>query len=152
MRLLPLLVLLFPVLELAILIKVGSELGVLLTFVLLFIAAAAGIFLMRIAGPATMLRMRARLQSGEQPEQEMLGGLMLGLAGLLLLIPGFISDFLAILCLLPVTRSLLLDRVGRKVWQGRSVHDTDFSQGGEQPAQRQTPPQTIEGEWERRDD
>lgn len=151
MRLLPFLVLLFPVLELAVLIKIGGELGVLATIVLLFIDAVVGLYLIRIAGPATLWRMRARIESGQAPEQEMLGGLLLGVAGLLLFIPGFVSDLLAILCLLPFTRSLLSRQFGRKMGASRNPQDADFGQGGNPQPRRNEPPQTIDGEWERKD-
>lgn len=150
MRLLPLFALAFPVFELAVLIKVGSELGILLTFALLFAGVMAGSFLLRIAGPATLWRMRARLQSGERPEQDMLDGLMMALAGILLIFPGFISDLIAVFCLLPITRNLLLQRASKGRWQSVPPQERDWQQS--RPSQSSAhQPQTLEGEWERRD-
>lgn len=143
MRVLLFAFILFPLLELAVLIQVGSSIGVLATLLLIIASALIGGFLLRIAGPATAWRARARLLSGEAPEQEMLDGLLLALGGFLLLLPGFLSDLLGVLCLLPFTRHLLRQRLTR-----RAAHAADATQG---PASRPRP-QVIEGEWERRDD
>lgn len=157
MRVLLFVFILFPLLELALLIKVGSSIGVLATLLLILAGVLAGGFLLRIAGPATAWRARARLLSGEAPEQEMLDGLLLAFAGLLLLLPGFISDVVGLLCLLPVTRRLLRARLSRAV--PRSGPSSSVPPGGPAAGPRAAPsgserprPQIIEGEWERRDD
>lgn len=147
MRVLLFAFILFPLLELAVLIKVGSSIGVLTTLLLVIGSALVGGFLLRIAGPATAWRARARLLSGEAPEQEMLDGLLMALGGFLLLLPGFISDVLGVLCLLPFTRHLLRRRLSRRFAQ-RSAHASPPGQG----APGQSRPHVIEGEWERRDD
>lgn len=147
MRVLLFAFILFPLLELAVLIKVGSSIGVLPTLLLLIASALAGGFVLRIAGPATAWRARARLLSGEPPEQEMLDGLLLALGGFLLLLPGFISDVLGLLCLLPFTRHLLHQRLSRRA--GQRSQSAFQARQGEQGGSR---PQIIEGEWERRDD
>ena len=147
MRLLLSAFILFPLLELALLIVVGSHIGVLATLLLVIASALVGGFLLRIAGPATAWRARARLLSGEAPEQEMLDGLLLALGGFLLLLPGFLSDLLGVLCLLPFTRHRLRQRLLRRAGQrpaqaGQARQDT--------PGQAR--PQVIEGEWQRHDD
>ncbi|MCQ4346010.1 FxsA family protein [Pseudomonas stutzeri] len=137
---------LFPLLELALLIVVGSHIGVLATLLLVIAGALAGGFLLRIAGPATAWRARARLLAGEPPEQEMLDGLLLALGGFLLLLPGFVSDALGILCLLPFTRRSLRQRLLRGAARRRP-------QSGPAPHEPgQSRPQVIEGEWRRHDD
>lgn len=143
MRVLLFAFILFPLLELALLIKVGSSIGVLSTLLLIVASALVGGFLLRIAGPTTAWRARARLLSGEAPEQEMLDGLLLALGGFLLLLPGFISDVIGILCLLPFTRHLLFRRLSRRA--GPSQRPREGEQGGARP-------QIIEGEWRRHDD
>jgi len=147
MRVLLFAFILFPLLELALLIQVGSSIGVLATLLLILASAVLGGFLLRIAGPATAWRARARLLSGEAPEQEMLDGLLLALGGFLLLLPGFISDLLGLLCLLPFTRHLLRQRLIRRA-APHGVHSAE----AEQPSASRSRPQVIEGEWERRDD
>lgn len=147
MRLLLSAFILFPLLELALLIMVGSSIGVLPTLLLVIASALVGGFLLRIAGPATAWRARARLLSGEAPEQEMLDGLLLALGGFLLLLPGFISDLFGVLCLLPFTRHLLRQRLLLRAGQRPA-------QAGQprQEAPGQARPQVIEGEWQRHDD
>lgn len=146
MRLLLLAFILFPLLELAVLIQVGSSIGVLATLLLILAGVMAGGFLLRIAGPVTVWRARAGLLDGEAPEQEMLGGLLLALGGVLLLLPGFISDILGILCLLPFTRHLLCRRLKRRA----ECFQAQSGQAEREPSR--SSPQIIEGEWERRDD
>ncbi|MBV2134382.1 membrane protein FxsA [Pseudomonas sp. MAP12] len=147
MRLLLLVFILFPLLELALLIQVGSSIGVLATLLLIIAGALVGGFLLRIAGPATAWRARARLLGGEMPEQEMLDGLLMALGGFLLLLPGFISDLLGLFCLLPFTRHLLKRRLGRRAAQ-HSARAAQAGQQGPSPSR----PQIIEGEWKRHDD
>lgn len=115
MRIFLLLFLLFPLAELALLIKVGSSIGVLPTILLLIISGMAGILLLRLAGFATAWRARERLARGELPEQEVLQGLMMAVAGGLLFLPGFLSDIVALLVLFPPSRKLFLNLVGRRV-------------------------------------
>ncbi len=144
-----LLFVLFPFLELALLIKVGGMIGVLPTLLLIVGSAILGSLLLRVAGLATALRAREKLARGEVPEQEMLEGLLIAVGGGLLLLPGFISDGLGLLCLLPFTRRLILrrflDRMSEQALRQRAFAD-DLA-AGEGPSR----PNVIEGEFERRD-
>ncbi|WP_164666667.1 FxsA family protein, partial [Pseudomonas viridiflava] len=100
-----------PVLEQFILVRVGMSIGFLWTFLLVLATSMLGLFVMRVAGFATALRARESLSRGELPAQQMLEGLMVAVGGGLLLLPGFISDILGVICLLPVTRGLLISKV-----------------------------------------
>ena len=153
MRILLLLFLLFPLAELALLIKVGSSLGVLPTILLLIISGMAGILLMRLAGFATAWRARERLARGELPEREMLQGLMMAVAGGLLFLPGFISDIVALLLLFPPSRKFFLGFVGRR-FEAQANRRRAFADDLRQQQEHRNAPQrpnVIEGEWERRD-
>ncbi len=143
--------LLLPVLELALLIQVGSAIGVLPTLGLIILSAVLGILLLRVAGLATAWRARERLARGELPEREMFDGLLLALGGLLLLLPGFISDIFGLLCVLPFTRHLLLGRLQRQQ-QEQAARQRAFADdlAGARDASAQRP-QVIEGEYQRRD-
>lgn len=140
---------LFPLLELALLIAVGSHIGVLATLLLVIASALAGSLLLRSAGLVTALRAREQLAHGEMPEQAMLDGLMLALAGGLLLLPGLISDALALLCLLPVTRRSLLARL-RRAQVERAERQRAFFDDPQARASGR-PERVIEGEFQRRD-
>ncbi|MDH4557175.1 membrane protein FxsA [Pseudomonas sp. BN417] len=141
--------LLFPLIELAVLIQVGSVIGVLPTLLLVIGTAVLGSVLLRVAGVATAWRARERLARGEVPEQEMLEGLLIAVGGGLLLLPGFISDVFGLLCLIPFTRRLfirkLLQRAQEQAMRQRAFADDLAARSG------QTRPNVIEGEYERRD-
>ena len=141
--------LLFPFIELAVLIKVGGAIGVLPTLLLLVAAAVLGSRLMRVAGLATALRAREKLARGEVPEGEMLEGMMIALGGGLLLLPGFISDVFGLVLLLPFTRRLLANklrqRMAEQALRQRAFADDLAARSG------QARPDVIEGEFERRD-
>ena len=143
--------LLLPVLELALLIQVGSAIGVLPTLGLIILSAVLGILLLRVAGLATAWRARERLARGELPEREMFDGLLRALGGLLLLLPGFISDIFGLLCVLPFSRHLLLGRLQRQQ-QEQAARQRAFADdlAGARDASAQRP-QVIEGEYQRRD-
>ena len=141
--------LLFPIIELALLIKVGSAIGVLPTLLLVIGTAILGSVLLRVAGVATAWRAREKLARGELPEQEMLEGLLIAVGGGLLLLPGFISDILGVLCLTPFTRRLLVGKIRRRAEEQtlrqRAFFDDQAARTGK------TNPTVLEGEYERRD-
>ncbi|MFC0668312.1 membrane protein FxsA [Azotobacter chroococcum] len=155
MRAFLLLFLLFPLLELAVMIKVGSAIGVLPTLLLIVLGVLVGGLVLRLAGVATAWRARERLARGELPELEMLDGLLVAIGGGLLLLPGFVSDLLAIPCLLPFTRHLLLERLRRRTEEQalrqRAFFDDLAARSG-QSRPDASRPNVIEGEYERRDD
>ncbi|WP_263142411.1 FxsA family protein [Pseudomonas sp. RIT-PI-AD] len=154
MRVFVVLFLLFPLLELAVLIKVGSMIGVLATLFLVIGTAVLGSLLLRAAGVSTAWRARERLSRGELPEQEMLEGLLMAVGGGLLILPGFISDLLGLFCLIPFTRRMLIRtlrrRVEAQVMRSRAfAEDLAARQGA--PRHDASGPRVIEGEYQRRD-
>jgi len=155
MRAFLLLFLLFPLLELAVMIKVGSAIGVLPTLLLIVLGLLLGGLILRVAGVATAWRARERLARGELPEQEMLEGLLLALGGGLLLLPGFLSDLLALPCLLPFSRRWMLtklrQRAEEQAMRQRAFFDDLQARNG-QARPESSRPNVIEGEYERRDD
>ena len=104
------LLVLFPITELMILIKVGGLIGVLPTVALILFTASAGLFLLRQEGFSTLMRARQRMSSGEIPAMEMMEGLVIAFCGALLLAPGFITDCIALCGLLPPLRRKLIKR------------------------------------------
>jgi len=126
MRVFLFLFLLFPIIELAVLIQVGSAIGVLPTLLLVIGTGVLGSVLLRVAGVATAWRAREKLARGEMPEQEMLEGLLIAVGGGLLLLPGFISDIFGVLCLIPFTRRLLIGRLLKRA-QEQALRQRAFS-------------------------
>lgn len=104
LRLLFLLFLVVPLIEIYLLIEVGSVLGALPTVALVVLTAIIGAFLLRLQGFVTMQRVRSSMARGEIPAVEMLEGVVLLFCGALLLTPGFFTDTLGFLGLIPALR------------------------------------------------
>ena len=103
--------LIVPLIEIYLLLTVGSYLGVLPTVALIIFTAVLGVVLIRIQGLLTLYRIQEKLRRGEPPAGELLTGAALLLAGALLLLPGFFTDTLGFLLLLPPVRRQLFARV-----------------------------------------
>ncbi len=99
-----LLLLVIPVAEIAVFIQVGSRIGVGMTLLLVFANAVIGIWLVRAQGFAAATRVQAMIAQGESPALGMLEGLALLAAGVLLVIPGFVTDLAAFVLLIPPLR------------------------------------------------
>lgn len=99
-----LLFVLIPVLELSVLIRVGEQLGTWNTIGLVLFTAVLGVSLVRSQGLSTLMQVQQKLSRGEAPGQEIVEGMMLAMAGVLLVIPGFVTDFIGLLLLTPFTR------------------------------------------------
>lgn len=145
MRFFLIFILVLPLLELWLLIRVGGAIGGLATVALVIFTALGGLFLLRRQGLATVLRARSRLEQGEAPAGELVEGVFLAFGGILLLIPGFITDVIGLCCLLPGLRRGVVGWVLRQAaWRGVVVRDRGR---GSRPDIH-----TIEGEYHREDD
>ena len=112
------LVLLFvvvPIIELFVIIQVGEVIGVLPTIALLVADSILGAMLMRSQGRIAWGRFNAALAEGRIPHREVLGGALVIFGGALLLTPGFVTDVLGIILLLPPTRALVRGLVARRL-------------------------------------
>jgi UPF0716 protein FxsA len=115
---LPLLVLLFivvPIVELFVIIQVGEAIGVLPTIALLIADSILGSMLMRSQGRTAWRRFNVALGEGRIPHREVLDGALVIFGGALLLTPGFVTDILGIVLLLPPTRALVRGVVARRL-------------------------------------
>jgi len=128
-----------PIAELTVLIQVGSEIGALSTVGLLFLTAFAGIWLLRHQGLATLLRANERLNSGELPAREVAEGFILAAGGMLLLVPGFITDVFGLLCLLPGIRQWFARQALKRMTIGGQSQSFYFFRAGGQPFERPGP-------------
>jgi UPF0716 protein FxsA len=150
LQILFLLFLLVPLLEIYLLIKVGGIVGALPTVFLVVFTAVLGAGLLRIQGFSTMTRVRNTLAQGGIPAVEMLEGAVLMIAGALLLTPGFFTDAIGFLCLIPPFRRAMIRMALRRFF-------TPFGGGhgpgsGRPPHETSHGPRTIEGEFRREDD
>lgn len=100
----PLLFLVLPLAEIAGFVVVGSEIGVLATIALILATTVLGAVLLRIQGLGAMDKMKGALRSGVSPGRDMVHAVMIMLAGILLILPGFISDAFGILLFIPPVR------------------------------------------------
>ena len=100
-----------PLVEIYFLIQVGQEIGAFSTVLLCILTAALGAILLRIQGILTLMNAREKLRQGEIPADNLLEGLILLITGVLLLTPGFVTDVIGFLCLVPSLRSMLARRM-----------------------------------------
>ncbi len=127
MRFLSLSFVLLPILEMVVLIKVGGLIGALNTVALVILGGVLGLSIIRRQGFRTMLNARAQMAHGELPALEMLEGFLIAIGGVLMILPGFITDSLGIALLVPPVRKAILRKMlnsGR--WQ---VQQTDVFEG-----------------------
>jgi UPF0716 protein FxsA len=137
------LVLLFiivPIAELAVIIQVGQAIGVWWTIALLIGDSLLGSLLMRTQGRAVWRRFTTAIAEGRVPAREAIDGVLVVFGGALLLTPGFISDVLGVLLLLPPTRALV-----RAVVVRRLAHRVVVSMTGGPPPGRPGRDSDVEG-------
>ena len=96
-----------PALEVILLIKIGGQLGALNTVALIILTAIVGIYFAKIQGIQTLKSGMVNLYQNRMPVYEIMSGASIAIAALLLIIPGFFTDFLGFLLLVPFTRKLL---------------------------------------------
>ncbi len=103
-----------PVLEIYLFIKIGSQIGALSTIFLIFLTAGLGILYARYEGLNTLRAGFSQLIKNEVPINEIISGGVIAFAALLLIIPGFATDILGFLLLIPFTRKLILKNFSKK--------------------------------------
>jgi UPF0716 protein FxsA len=96
-----------PVLEIFLFIKVGSKVGALNTIILIFLTAIIGIYYAKVQGIKTLKSGIKNLYQNKMPAYEIISGASIAIAALLLIVPGFLTDFLGFLLLIPFTRKIL---------------------------------------------
>ena len=111
-------IILFPILEIYLFIKIGSQIGAFNTIFLIFITAIIGVYYAKYEGLNTLKSGFAQLSKNEMPTYEMISGAAIALAALLLIIPGFATDFLGFLLIFPITRKLIFGNLSSKFKKG----------------------------------
>ncbi|MBT3347043.1 MAG: FxsA family protein [Thiotrichales bacterium] len=99
---------LIPIVEIYLLMEVGSIIGVLPTILLVVLTAVVGVTLLKAQGLSTLMNAQSALARGEVPALQLLEGAALLVSGALLLTPGFVTDFIGFLGLIPTTRRAIL--------------------------------------------
>ena len=167
-RILFLLFIVLPIIEIAILLEVGSWLGLWPTLAVIIVTAWVGAKKVRQQGIATMQSAQLKMAQGEMPSDDIMAGVMLLISGVLLLTPGFVTDFIGLSFLFPLTRNAIIKQAKKHVnlasmGAGQGFSSQTFyyhSQSQSQPfadesqteSQRNLDKgQTIDGEFERKD-
>lgn len=135
-----------PIIEIALLINIGEQIGGWNTVGLVIITAFAGAYLVRQQGLSTLMTAQNKMQQGQMPEQEMVEGLLLLVAGVLLVTPGFITDIIGFLFCLPFTRPAIAKQLFKRFAVGASSSRQNYAY--RQQAQEED---IIEGEFRRTD-
>jgi len=146
-QLLFLLFLVIPLAEIYLLIKVGGIVGAGPTVFLVVFTAVLGAWLLRIQGFSTLERVRSTMNQGGIPALEMMEGAVLLVSGALLLTPGFFTDTIGFLCLIPALRRAMIRWV-----LGRFLMPPGFGGPGSESGNSSHGPTTLEGEYRREDD
>ena len=103
-----------PALEIYLLIEVGGQVGALNTIALIFFTAIIGLYIAKHQGMQTLKSGMVNLYQNKMPVYEMISGASIALAALLLIVPGFFTDFIAFFLLIPFTRRILFNLALRK--------------------------------------
>lgn len=115
---------LVPIIEIWLLIQVGSEIGPLPTLVILLAISMAGAWLARSQGFRIIVAIREELAMGRMPAAHFLDGALILAGGILLLTPGFFTDLIGLFFLIPVTRDLLKGWLG--IWLEQKLRQGNF--------------------------
>ena len=109
-----LLIILIPILEIYLFIKIGSQIGAFTTISLIFFTAIVGVFYARYEGLNTLKSGVSQLYKNQMPLFELMSGAALAVAAVLLILPGFATDILGFLIIFPLTRKLIFKLVTKK--------------------------------------
>jgi len=99
----------FPILEIALMIKIGKVFGILNTILLIFFTAIVGMYYARTEGLSTIRSGMVNLYQNKLPFYELISGASIAIAAVLLIFPGFISDTIGFLLLFPLSRKLIIN-------------------------------------------
>ncbi len=121
-------IVLIPIIEIYLFIKIGAKIGAFNTIVLIFITAFIGIMYARYEGLNTLRSGFAQLVKNELPAYEIISGAAIAIGALFLIIPGFATDILGFLLIIPLTRKLFFKNV-TKSFQSKSNGKKDFIDG-----------------------
>ena len=123
-----LLLILTPVIEIYLLIKIGSQIGAIATILLIFTTAVVGIYYAKYEGLNMLKSGFIQLSRNQTPTYEMISGAAIAFAALLLIIPGFVTDIIGFLIIFPITRKLIFTRFIKK-FSNKEVKKNNFIDG-----------------------
>ena len=122
-------IILTPIIEIYILIKIGSQIGAISTILLIFTTAIVGIYYAKYEGLNTLKSGFLQLSRNEAPTYQVLSGAAIAFAALLLIIPGFITDVLGFILIFPPSRKLIFEKVIKKKNSNRDKDEKEYIDG-----------------------
>ena len=118
-----------PAIEIYLMIKVGGMIGALNTIFLIFFTAVTGVYFAKMAGLSALRSGFNQLVKNEIPIYEIISGAALAFAALLLIIPGFLTDLIGFLLIIPVTRKLFISTISSKLRNKKVNNNKDIIEG-----------------------
>ena len=123
-------IILIPIIEIYLLIKIGSQIGAITTILLIFITAIIGVYYAKYEGLNTLKSGFVQLSKNQSPKYEVISGAAIAIAALLLIIPGFATDILGFLIIFPITRkfffSFFSKKIGKKEYTKNNFIDGEY--------------------------
>jgi len=114
-----------PAIEIYLMIKVGGVIGALNTILLIFFTAVTGIYFAKLAGLSTLRSGFQQIVKNQIPIYEIISGAALAFAALLLILPGFITDIIGFLLIIPITRKFIIKSISSKFKQNKKNDDVE---------------------------
>ena len=108
-------IIIVPVVEIYLLIKIGSQIGAISTIILIFTTAIIGIYYAKYEGLNTLKSGFIQLSKNETPAYEVVSGAAIGFAALLLIMPGFATDVIGFLLIFPISRRFFFNKISKKL-------------------------------------
>ena len=124
-----LLLILVPIIEIFLFIKIGSQIGAIATILLIFITAIVGVYYAKYEGLNILKSGFTQLRKNETPKYEIISGAAIALAAFLLIIPGFATDIFGFLILFPFTRNFFLEKFFNKFKKKEDTEKNNFIEG-----------------------
>ena len=122
-------IILIPILEIYLFIKIGSQIGAFNTILLIFLTAVIGIYYAKYEGLNTIRSGFMQIVKNQTPAYEIISGAAIAFAAILLIIPGFATDFLGFLLIFPITRKLIFGNLSNKFKKKNQVNEKNFIDG-----------------------
>jgi len=121
-------VILIPIIEIYLFIKIGSQIGAFSTIFLVFFTAVVGVYYAKYEGINTLRSGMMQIIKNQIPAREFISGAAIAFGAVLLIIPGFATDLIGFLLIIPVTRKLILGKFNKK-FESKKMKNNDFIEG-----------------------
>ena len=121
-------IILIPIIEIYLFIKIGSQIGAFSTIFLVFFTAVVGVYYAKYEGINTLRSGMMQMIKNQIPAHELISGAAIAFAAVLLIIPGFATDMIGFLLIIPITRKLMLGKLNKK-FENKKMKKNDFIEG-----------------------